>query len=166
MTISHMMLPEFDQEMTNTRKILTRVPDDKTSWKPHEKSMTLGRLASHIAEMPSWAVAVLEKGDLKIEPGQQAFNAASAAERLGYFDTNVSAARELLAAATDEALSKPWSLIYADKPLFTLPKAAVPRNMCFNHMVHHRAQLGVYLRLIDIAIPGMYGPSADEKAQP
>jgi uncharacterized damage-inducible protein DinB len=163
MTISEMLLPEFDQEMASTRKILACVPDDKLSWKPHEKSMTLGRLASHVAEMPHWALPTMGQDSLEIKPGETAFNAASSAEILAYFDKNAVTARELIAGASDEAMARPWSFIYNGHPVFTMPKAAVLRNMVFNHMVHHRGQLSVYLRMQDVAIPGMYGPSADER---
>ncbi|HVW86791.1 MAG TPA: DinB family protein [Bryobacteraceae bacterium] len=162
MTISEMILPEFDQEMANTRKLLACVPDDKLSWKPHPKSMALGRLASHVAELPHWAVETIGRERLELTPGMTAFNAASAAEILEAFDRNVAAARQAIAGASDADLGVPWSLVFGGQTIFTMPRATVLRSVVMNHLIHHRAQLGVYLRLNEIAIPGMYGPSADE----
>jgi uncharacterized damage-inducible protein DinB len=163
MTISQMLLPEFDQEMVNTRKLLACVPDDKFSWTPHDKSMSLGRLASHVAEMPGWAIPTMEQDKLEITPDQKPFLAGSTAELLEQFDKNVAAARPMIEAATDETMAKDWSFFYAGHKVFNAPKSSILRHMVFNHLVHHRGQLGVYLRLQNIAIPGMYGPSADEK---
>jgi uncharacterized damage-inducible protein DinB len=161
MTISEILLPEFDQEMANTRKIIECVPEDKFGWKPHEKSMTLGRLASHVAEMPGWVVVTINQDKLELTPGQKPFLASTKAELLETLDKNVSEARKAIAGATDDHLSKIWSLIYGGKTVFSMPRAAVLRSMVMSHMIHHRGQLGVYLRLVDVAIPGMYGPSAD-----
>jgi uncharacterized damage-inducible protein DinB len=162
MPISQMLLPEFDQEMGNTRKILELVPEDRFDYKPHEKSMTLGRLASHVAEMPGWAKVTIETDMLELQPGQQAFNAKSRQELLESFDKNVVEARAALAGTTDEQMGKTWSLRVAGKDMFSMPRVAVLRGMVMNHMIHHRAQLGVYLRLNNVEFPGMYGPSADE----
>jgi uncharacterized damage-inducible protein DinB len=162
MTITESLLPEFDQEMANTRKILETVPEDKYSWKPHEKSMDLGRLASHVAELPHWAVESINRETLELSPGEKPFLAASSAELLARFDKNTAEARSAIAGATDEDLAKIWSLIYGGHTVLSMPRASVLRGMVMNHLIHHRAQLGVYLRLNDVAIPGMYGPSADE----
>ena len=163
MTISEMMLPEFDQEMAATRKFLERVPEDQYGWKPHEKSMTLGRLAGHVAEMPGWAAITINQDQLDLKPGMGATTATSAEQILAVFDGSLGAAREALAGASDETLLAPWSLIMGGHTAFTMPRTAVLRNMVMNHMIHHRAQLGVYLRLLDIPVPGVYGPSADDK---
>jgi uncharacterized damage-inducible protein DinB len=163
-TISQMLLPEFDQEMKSTRKLLECVPDDKLAYKPHEKSMTLGRLASHVAEMPHWAVETIGKDMLEATPGQKPFVAESKAELLSAFDKNVAEAREAIAGASDEHLSKTWKFVYAGQTAFEMPRVAVLRAPVMNHMIHHRAQLGVFLRLNNVAIPGMYGPSFDDKA--
>jgi uncharacterized damage-inducible protein DinB len=160
--ISEMLLPEFDQEMQNTRKMLERIPDDKFDYKPHEKSMTLGRLAGHVAEFPSWAVHTLAMEVLEMQPGQQAYEPKSKQEVLAKFDKDLAEARERIAAASDEDFQKIWKFIYAGKEIIALPRREVMRGMVLNHMIHHRAQLGVYLRLNEIEIPGMYGPSADE----
>jgi uncharacterized damage-inducible protein DinB len=164
MTISEMLLPEFDQEMANARKILDCVPEDKFNWKPHPKSMTLGRLASHVAEMPQWALFTIQQDQLELTPGMKPFNAETKAELLETLDKNTAAAREALAGVSDEDLGKIWKLIYAGNPMFAMPRTAVLRSMVFSHMIHHRGQLSVYLRLLDVPIPGMYGPSADANA--
>jgi uncharacterized damage-inducible protein DinB len=163
MTISEMLLPEFDQEMANTRKIVDCVPEGKFAWKPHEKSMTLGRLASHVAEMPQWSIFTINQDKLELTPGTKPFNAATKAELMEALDKNAAAAREAIAGASDEHLGKTWALIYGGQTIFEMPRAAVLRSMVMSHMIHHRGQLSVYLRLIDVPIPGMYGPSADTK---
>ena len=160
--IAEMFLPEFDQEMQNTRKLLACVPDDKLDFKPHEKSMNMGRLAGHVAEMPSWAKNLFEVEVLELQPGQTGESPKSQRELLETFDQNLKEARELLARASDEDFAKMWSLKFGGKTMLSMPRTAVLRSMVLNHMIHHRAQLGVYLRLNNVAIPGMYGPSADE----
>ena len=164
MTIAQSLLPEFDQEMSSTRKLLECVPDDKFDWKPHEKSMTLGRLASHVAEIPGYLTVTITLPKLELGPGHKPFLVSSREELLAAFDKNAAEARAAIAGASDEHLAEPWSLIFGGHTAFTMPRAAVLRNMGMNHLIHHRAQLGVYLRLKDVAIPGMYGPSADQKA--
>jgi uncharacterized damage-inducible protein DinB len=163
MTISQMLLPEFDQEMAITRKFLERVPEDKFSFVPHPKSMPLGRLASHVAEAPGWAVFTINQDMLELGPGNKPFVAGSVAELLTVFDKNAAAAREAIAGATDEHLSKNWKLVFGGQTMFELPRVAVLRSMVMNHTIHHRAQLGVYLRLNDVPLPATYGPSADER---
>jgi len=164
--INQALLPEFDMEMANTRKTLERVPDDKLGWKPHEKSMTLGRLAGHLAELPGWAANTLEADTLDIapvgKPAYQALTATSRKEVLEQFDKHVKAARAAIAGASDAELMKSWSLLKGGQTLMTMPKIAVLRGFVMNHTIHHRAQLGVYLRLNDISVPSIYGPSADE----
>ena len=165
MALAAALLPEFDHEMANTRKTLERVPEDRFGWKPHEKSMTLGRLTSHIAELPRWGAVTFERDFLDLaHPEGHALVATSRAAALQAFDANVAAARAALAAAGDEYLLQPWTLRMGDKTIFTLPRIAVLRAMVMNHMIHHRAQLGVYLRLNDVPVPSIYGPSADEGA--
>jgi uncharacterized damage-inducible protein DinB len=164
--INQALLPEFDMEMANTRQTLDRIPDDKLAWKPHEKSMTLGRLAGHLAELPSWGMATMANDTLDIAPPgappQQGLTAKSRQEALDIFDKNVAAARAAIAGANDELLMKPWSLLKGGRTLMTMPKIAVLRSFVMNHMIHHRAQLGVFLRLNNIPLPAIYGPSADE----
>jgi len=162
MPLAQMLLPEYDQEMASTRKLLQVVPDDKLDYKPHEKSMTLGRLASHVGEMPGWIAMTLTTERLDLTPGHKPYMASSREDLLATFDKQVAEARALLAAASDDDLAKTWSLTFAGQPVFSMPRAAVVRTSGMNHMIHHRAQLGVYLRLNNVEIPGMYGPSADE----
>ncbi len=162
MSISQSLIPEFDQEMASTRKLLEIVPDGGFDYKPHEKSMALGRLASHVAEMPSWGAHTLQMEILVIEQGQKPFSAQSREELLASFDKGVAEARALIESTTDEDWAKIWTMKFGDKVVFSQPRIAVYRGVVMNHMIHHRAQLGVYLRLNEIEIPGMYGPSADE----
>lgn len=152
--------------MSNTRKTLERVPDDKFAWKPHEKSMTLGRLSGHLAEMPGWGIYTLSSESMDLAPVDgppvQSPQPKNRQEVLALFDKGVAEMRAALAAAKDDQLLKPWSLLAGGKPIFTMPRIAVIRGMILNHGIHHRAQLGVYLRLNNLPVPALYGPSADE----
>jgi len=163
MSFSEALLPEFDREMASTRKILVCVPDALFTWKPHEKSMALGRLASHVAEMPAWAEHTINTERLVIAPDAKPFNAPDSPALLEAFDRNVADARAAIASATDDHLSKIWEVEWGGHVIMSQPRTGILRNMVMNHMIHHRGQLSVFLRLQDIAIPGMYGPSADEK---
>ncbi|MCU1274231.1 MAG: DinB family protein [Bryobacterales bacterium] len=162
MTISQTLLPEFDEEMKNTRKLLERVPENRFDYQPHAKSMTLGRLAGHVAELPEWAKMTIEIDNLDLQPGQQPYIAKSTKDLLSTFDKSVTEARKAISGASDEHMNKTWSLTFSGKPVFSMPRVAVLRISFMNHLIHHRAQLGVYLRLNEVEIPGMYGPSADE----
>ena len=166
MKINEALLPEFDQEMANTRKTLERVPDDKLGWKPHPKSFAMGPLATHIATMTGWTVDVVQKDSFDIAPpGAPPYQepvAASRKELLETFDKNVTAARAAIAGASDERMVASWSLLKGGTTLFTMPRIVCIRSFVMNHCIHHRAQLGVYLRLNDIPVPAIYGPSADE----
>lgn len=163
MTISEMLLPEFDQEMASTRKILDCVPEEKFAWKPHAKSMALDRLASHIAELPNWGGEIITKDRLDLTPGMKPFIASTKAELMEALDKNVAAARDAIAGASDEHFGKIWTFTFAGHTVFALPRTAALRSMVMSHLIHHRGQLSVYLRLLDVAIPGMYGPSADDR---
>jgi uncharacterized damage-inducible protein DinB len=163
MPFSQTLLPEFEEEMKSTRKLLECVPDGKFDYQPHAKSMTLGRLASHVAEMPAWAVTTLETELLEMQPDHKPEVAETRAGLLQKFDKGVVDARARIAAASDEDWQKTWTFKYAGQTILSMPRSVVMRAFVMNHLVHHRAQLGVYLRLNDIAIPGMYGPSADEQ---
>src|SRR5262249_37914526 len=160
------LLPEFDMEMANTRKALERIPNDKFDWKPHDKSMAMGGLATHLANLPSWTVYTIKQDSLDLEPpGGESFKIdqkSSQHEIIEDFDKNVAAARAAIAGASDEEMLKPWSLLKGGVTLMTLPKIAVLRGFVMNHIIHHRGQFTVYLRLNDIAVPSIYGPSADE----
>jgi len=166
MAISQGLLGEFDHEMANARKSLERVPDGKFDWKPHTKSMSMGALAGHIAFIPHWAKLTLDTPEFDVNPaGGQRERPPELKTRkdvLAFFDANVPEARAAIAAANDEAMMKQWSLLNGGKAIFSMPRVAVLRSMILNHMIHHRAQLGVYLRLNDIPVPALYGPSADE----
>ena len=165
MGLSKSLLPEFDNEMANTRKTLERVPDDKFDWKPHKKSTAMGGLAGHLANLPSWGTLTVDADSFDLAPGGQPVQTpslSSGKEVLAKFDENVAATRAAIAGASDEELFKPWTLLSNGNTLLTMPKIAVLRNFVMNHMIHHRAQLGVYLRLNDIPVPSIYGPSADE----
>jgi uncharacterized damage-inducible protein DinB len=162
MPISQALLPEFEQEMQNTRKILERVPEGKDDYKPHEKSMTLSRLASHVAELPGWGKTTLETEVLNLEPGMQPFIATSKQQLLENFDKNVREARHAIEKASDSDWMKMWTMNFSGKQIMSMPRVAIMRGVVMNHLIHHRAQLGVYLRLNEVEIPGMYGPSADE----
>jgi uncharacterized damage-inducible protein DinB len=166
MSISQSLLPEFDQEMQNTRKALERAPDDKWGWKPHEKSGTLGWLASHIATIPEWAVMTLNTENFDYAPpGGSSYQPPKIENRqqlLAAFDKGAAETRAALAAASDQDFMKEWSLLAGGKVVFTLPRVACLRGMIFNHLIHHRGQLTVYYRLLGVPVPGLYGPSADE----
>ncbi len=166
MSYAETILPEFDQEMANTRKVLERIPDDRLDWQAHPKSHTIGWNANHVADIPKWLEMVLTTPSLDIAPvGGEAYispKLGSRREILDLFDRNVAAARKAIAAVKDADVGSPWTLAQAGNPIFTMPRSAVVRSMVLNHLMHHRAHLCVYLRLNDIPVPGMYGPSGDE----
>ena len=166
MPLAEQLLPEFDEEMAATRRVLERVPDGKGSWKPHAKSMTLGRLATLVAELPAWAVNVITRDELDIMPPggpPPKFEALDSTRRiLDLFDKNVTAARAAIRAATDAEFARPWTFKVAGRAVATNPKLGVYRRTVLNHLVHHRGQLTVYLRLTGAAVPAVYGPTADE----
>jgi len=167
MTIIDWLRPEFDAEMVATRTSLERVPGDRFDWSPHEKSTTLGRLATHVSELPGWVTQTLLKTELDIAPAEQGPPVwavlPSVQAILEQFDRNANEARAAIDAATEASLQVPWTLKFAGNTLFTMPRWMVYRRMVLNHLVHHRAQLGVYLRLCGAAVPALYGPSADER---
>ncbi len=167
MALSEALLPEFDHEMATLRKTLERVRDDKFGWKPHEKSMTMGRLAMHLAEIPGWGTLTISTDSLDLAPpGGAPFKPRVAESRqqvLDVFDKNIREARHSITGASDDHLLKPWSLLSGGKTILTLPRIACLRSFVMSHAIHHRAQLGVYLRLNDIPVPATYGPSADEQ---
>lgn len=166
MTLKDTALSDLEQELATTRRVLERVPDGHMAWKPHEKSMTLGRLSMHIAEIPGSAQRVLTTDSFHfMAPGQPLpprREAATRAEVLETFDANAALLRAALEQVDDATLEKPWRFLRAGQEVSNDPKLATLRRRGISHMIHHRAQLGVYLRLLDVPIPGSYGPSADE----
>ena len=168
MSYADSILPEFDQEMANTRKVLERVPDDKLDWKAHPKSCSIGWNANHLAEIPSWVPGTLTELSWDLDPpgGPRYVPPAlkTRQEILDLFDQNVAAARQAFQDVKDDSeMAKPWTLLAGGKPLLTLPRAVMIRSFVLNHIIHHRAHLLVYLRLNDVPVPGMYGPSGDEE---
>ncbi len=164
MSIAQSMLPEFEHEMANTRKALERVPEDKLEWKPDPKSMSLGKLASHVAEMVGWGAMTLQTDSLDLSPDMKPFVASSRKELLEQFDKNVVDTRAALEKTSDADMMKTWSLTMGGSPFLSMPKVAVFRSMIMNHIIHHRAQLTVYYRLNGVPVPALYGPSADENS--
>ncbi|MEE8586296.1 MAG: DinB family protein [Acidobacteriota bacterium] len=163
MSIIDPMIAEFQHEASLTRKALERVPDDKLDWKPHQKSMSMGRLASHLAEIPHWLGAVLDMDEFTMPEDYKPFAAGSQAELLETFDANVTGGVEAMTGQPDDKLRAVWKMTAGGKILVEMPRVAALRGFIFNHAIHHRAQLTVYLRLNDIPVPSIYGPSADEK---
>ncbi len=163
MTIGEIFLTELKHEAASTRKVLERVPFDKASWKPHEKSMDLAGLSQHIADLFGWIYFAIAKDELDFAKFQKEAPARSTEELLNLFDSKVSQAEQVLATVTDEEMMKPWTLRRGDHIIFTMPKRSVVRFFSANHIIHHRGQLTVYLRLLNVAVPGCYGPSADEQ---
>jgi uncharacterized damage-inducible protein DinB len=162
MPISQALLPEFDHEMNTCRTLLDRVPEAKFAWKPHAKSMTMGELATHIATIGHWTEAILGMDAFDVATAPPTPKFTSRAELLKAFDENVKLVRKILAGASDADFMKSWTLKAGGKDVLTMPKAAVIRSFVMNHTIHHRGQLSVYLRLNDVSVPSIYGPSADE----
>lgn len=163
MPINQSLIAELQQEAANTRKILERVPVDKNDWKPHPKSMELGKLAIHVAELPGWTSMTMLTDELDFAKfDYKQIPATSTDELLAKHDEHVAQAISTLEKCADEDFAKNWTLRTGENIHFTLPKAAVVRSFSFSHLYHHRAQLGVYLRMLNIPLPGFYGPTADE----
>jgi uncharacterized damage-inducible protein DinB len=166
MGVSDGLLTEFDLEMASTRRTLERIPEDKLTWKPHEKSMGLGRLAGHLAELPGFGLRMMQMDRFDLgnrPPGQKPPVVAESQKHvLEIFDKNVAQLREAIAGASDADLQKNWTLALGEKKIYDGPRMGALRRMMMNHMIHHRAQLGVYLRLNGVPVPSVYGPSADE----
>jgi uncharacterized damage-inducible protein DinB len=163
MTIAEILLLDFDSEIINTRRTLERIPENDPLWKPHEKSMPIGRLAVHAARLPQFCTRILTTPELDM--GTEKFPDLifeSTAKLLSELDRTAAEARSHLAASSDEDLKKVWKLSFKGQVFVEAPRMVLYRTMFLNHLVHHRAQLGVYLRLLNIAVPGLYGPSADE----
>jgi len=166
MALRDALLPEFDHEMANTRKALERVSDSSLDHQPHQKSYTMRQLASHLANIPSWVDFTLRRDELDFGSPEMANfatpQAKDNAELLSLFDANVKAARKVIEETSDEEFGGMWTMREGEKVYFTMPKIAVMRGFIMNHSIHHRGQLTVYLRLNDLAVPSIYGPSADD----
>jgi len=154
-------IQEFDQEMATTRRVLERVPGDKGTWKPHEKSFAIGHLAQLVGWMPGWIANAVSQTELDLT-GAPKYSFESTEAILANFDANVASAKAALAASDDSTFGAMWSLKHGERVLFSAPRGAILRNH-MNHLIHHRAQLTVYLRLLDVAVPQCYGPTADER---
>ena len=167
MRIADALLPEVEHEMAQTRKTLARVPTEKFSFKPHDKSMEMGALALHIAMMADWGADTLTSPNFDVAPVDgKAFQMPEAKTTeavLAMFDKAVERFKSTLAKTENDAMMQEWSLLQGGKPIFSMPRAAVIRGMILNHLVHHRGQLSVYLRMNDLPVPALYGPSADEQ---
>jgi uncharacterized damage-inducible protein DinB len=165
MNIAESLLPEFDREMGLTRQLLERVPNEKAGWKPHPKSFSLGDLSLHISNLPTWAVSTMKQTELDVNPpggpGFAPLKFESMTATLKALDDNVRATRAVIAGATDGEMMVMWTFKNAGKTIFSMPRIAVLRSFVMNHMIHHRGQLTVYLRELDVPLPQMYGPTAD-----
>lgn len=163
MSITDTLLPEFDQEMVATRRVIERVPDDDPNWKPHAKSFSIAHLAQLLAWLPGWVGQTLTTTELDLASGGGYSNETTDA-LLEMFDENVRTSRDAIAAAKDSDYDVPWSLKLKGTVLFTLPRGAVVRQH-ISHLSHHRGQMTVYLRLLNVPVPSIYGPTADESWQ-
>jgi uncharacterized damage-inducible protein DinB len=163
MPINQSLLQELEHESANTRKILQRVPEKHFDWKPHEKSYTLGRLASHVADLTKFFSVVVTTKELDFSKrGYQQTNPSTSAELMQIFEDNLAKAKQDLQNATDDVFTQSWKLRSGEHIIFESPKIAALRTIAINHVIHHRGQLTVYLRLLNIPLPGIYGPTADE----
>lgn len=167
MAMKDSLLAEFDHEMATTRKTLERIPDDKLDWSPHKKSWSMRQLSTHIANLPVWTTHTVNMDSFDLnppnsEPPVRPAPASSTKEALERFDKNADAARNAIANSSDEHLRKPWTLLNRGQTVFTMSRAAVLRSFVIKHIVHHRGQMTIYLRLNDVPVPAIYGPSADE----
>jgi uncharacterized damage-inducible protein DinB len=166
MTIAETLLLDFDQEIANTRRTLERIPENDPKWKPHDKSMPIGRLALHVARLPEFCTRILTTDELNMATEKfPDFTFQSTAHLLTELERTAEEAKSHLAAASDDHLKKSWKLSFGDRVVVDGPRMILYHTMFLNHLVHHRAQLGVYLRLLGLPVPGLFGPSADEPFQ-
>ncbi|HLS47233.1 MAG TPA: DinB family protein [Gemmatimonadales bacterium] len=157
------LLQELEQEAPTTRRVLERVPTDRLAWRPHAKSMSLGELATHIARLPGPISEMARAGSFDAASIPPTTSAANTDEILAIFDASLAHARDTISAVNDADLAGPWRMVRGDQELMSMPRGAVFRSILFNHWYHHRGQLTVYLRLNDVPLPSVYGPSADER---
>jgi len=164
MTLKEAVLSEFDAEIAATRHLLDRLPDEVFSWKPHEKSMSLGALATHLAQLPHWGTSIMQRDgyDLEFDATPHAAERQSKREVLDVFDRHVAEVRRTLVDGSDGQLAAPWALTRGGHALMTMPRVSALRRFLLNHLIHHRGQLTVYLRMHNVPLPPLYGPTADE----
>ena len=166
MPLADLLIPEFDMECATTRKVLERVPDDRIEWKPHEKAFPMGHLAQLVARLPGWAPLMMARTELDIMPADgprfPGYSFEKTATLLAEFDKNAAEGRTAIARGTDRDFEVQWTLKKTGAVMMSQPRYHMLRNMVLNHIVHHRAQLGLYLRMVDLKVPMMYGPTADE----
>lgn len=168
-TISELLLPEWDIEVATTRTVLERVPDARADWKPHAKSFSMAHLAQLVSMIPTWTDRILEGTELDIAPKDAPkttmYSNQGIAKLLSDYDANIASGRACIARTSDDDFQVPWTLLAGGHKMFTQPRYLALRTSVINHLVHHRAQLGIYLRLVDEKVPNMYGPTADTKQQ-
>ncbi|RYZ55427.1 MAG: DUF1572 domain-containing protein [Sphingobacteriales bacterium] len=164
MAINKALIAEIQQEAQSTKKILERIPAEHFGWKPHEKSMSLGTLATHLANLAGWISITIEQDELDLAGDMKRFVPSTTEDLVAHYNEGIENAVRVLETTTDETMMQPWTLKKGAHVIMTQPKIVVLRSMCLNHMVHHRGQLTVYLRLLNIPVPGVYGPSADDLA--
>jgi uncharacterized damage-inducible protein DinB len=162
MPLSEMLINEFNGELANTKRVLERVPVDKWDWKPDEKSGSLGWMASHVATLPSFGITMCNTTNYEIEGGTRT-NVDKPADLLKVFEQVGNDARAAISKVTDDQMKENWSVTWKGKKIIEMPRYSAIRVMCFNHIIHHRGQLTMYLRSLGAPLPGIYGPSADEK---
>lgn len=163
--VKHLIIGDVAQEMASTRRILERIPDEHLAWRPHEKSMTLGGLATHLINLLNWQIAIFQYSEFDLSTVSFKREAlAKSTDILAEFDTNVNKLDKLIAESDETMLGEEWTLRHGDHIILREPRAIALRTFGLSHMIHHRGQLGVYLRLLDIPVPGLYGPSADDEA--
>jgi uncharacterized damage-inducible protein DinB len=166
MTIAELLIPEYDNEVAVTRRVLERVPEDRGEWKPHPKAFPMGHLAQLVARLPGWAAMMMARSELDIMPADgprfPGYSFEKTATLLAEFDKNAADGRAAIARGTDRDFEVQWTLKKTGAVMMSMPRYHMLRNMVLNHIVHHRAQLGLYLRMVDLAVPMMYGPTADE----
>jgi uncharacterized damage-inducible protein DinB len=167
MAIADLIIPEFDREMSSTRRVLERVPDQNGAWRPHEKSFPIGHLAQHVSRLPSWATMIMTQTQVDLDPpgGRQFpdYTYEKTTTLLETFDENVAKGHAAIGQALDSSFKEPWALKRRGITLVSMSRYDMLRTMMMNHIIHHRAQLTVYLRLLNIPLPGLYGPTADER---
>ncbi|HEY0026181.1 MAG TPA: DinB family protein [Longimicrobium sp.] len=162
-SLKQLALGDVDHELETTRRVLERVPEQHLDWKPHAKSFSLGQLATHLTQMPFWITTTIRQNELDVAGSPRTEPLATHADLMRRFDDNAAEARQALQNADESTFGAPWTLRAGDHVILSMPRLAVLRSFCLSHMIHHRGQLSVYLRLLDVPVPSIYGPTADEQ---